>query len=97
MSRVVYHYAVGQVPTRHMVPAGSQIVGAAMRRGQPVVYVERLVNPADPEAHPMDVVFVGTGQPFDAWGLKHIATLKDGDLVWHVYGRIDYDWRKPHG
>lgn len=88
MSRVVHHYPVTDQPVQHMVPGGSKIVAALMRRGQPVVYIEKIED--SKSEVPMMVVFVGTGQPFTAWGLNHIASLNDGALVWHVYGSIDH-------
>lgn len=92
MNRVVHHYPVTDAPVQHMVPGGSKIVSALMRQGQPVVYIEKVSEGevATVKEVPMMVVFVGTGQRFTAWGLDHIASLNDGGLVWHVYGRINH-------
>jgi hypothetical protein len=93
MKLVIHHFPVTPKPTRHMVPTGSKIVSAAMREGKPVVYVERLADePGRPQVLDarLDVFLVGTGHVFAATAAAHVATLRDGPHVLHVYGRIDH-------
>jgi len=87
--RVIHHYPVTEALSRVHVPAGAKIISAAVRdRGRGLaVYIEHW---GGEKTVPMDIVFVGTGHPFQHFDLDHVATLVDGPFVWHVYGKIHH-------
>lgn len=87
---VIHHYNAGfGQPLEYDVPFGTRIRSAAFNRGFPVVYVEKILLPADSPQRKLQVVYYGTGHDFDIDGsMQFIGTVQDGPFFWHVYGKI---------
>jgi hypothetical protein len=76
-----YELIIGDRVTVPM-PQGAKVLTAQSQRGELCLWAE-----VDPNAPPVDRCFriVGTGHRFDPDGLRYVATVQSGLLVWHVY------------
>lgn len=71
------------VLTSLMIPRGSKPLAVQMQNGG--VHLWSLCDPAQP-ATTIDIVCVGTGEPFGAKHLTYIGTVQDDDgYVWHYF------------
>ena len=68
-----------------LLPPPAIPVHAAMQGKTLTVWCE--VDPTRPADEPVRFRVVGTGEVFDRFTWKHLATVMDGMFVWHVYWR----------
>lgn len=80
----------GSYPTRF--PVNSRIVSAALKSGMLAVWAE--VDPSISLFAVKMIHVLPTGYEDVPPFARHIATILDGDLVWHVYEQVPIEQRK---
>ena len=80
MSRVLkYNLTDGPV----LMPLGAVVIHVAMQRGYMRLWA--IVDDAQTTMEKRQFDVVGTGIHFNAAGKQHIATVIDGQFVWHAF------------
>jgi hypothetical protein len=68
-----------------VMPKGSKIVHYEIQKRDYCIWFQ-----CDPLAEKVQRAFIiiGTGYPFDAENLSHVASFVDGSFVWHLMERV---------
>jgi len=65
-----------------LMPRGASILSVQMQRGEPMLWA--MVDPSNKD-HPRKFVFYATGNAFNSIGLAYVATVQQGECVWHLF------------
>jgi hypothetical protein len=65
------------------LPVGAMFLDAQMQHGWISIWFE--VDADERRHHERNLLVVGTGHHYEDKPMAYIATVQDGELVWHVY------------
>ncbi len=83
--KVVYKYALTFPCCEVAMPKAAQILSVQMQQNNMCLWA--LVDTEQPKELRY-LEFHGTGNPFNPFGLVHVATIQEGQFVWHLFERI---------
>ena len=83
----IYKYVLGRLPTQLVrMPINAKIMDIQMQADNPTMWA---MGAPDSEMIDVRIDMYATGESLLDSDSKHIATVQDGDFVWHFF--INYD------
>lgn len=85
--KTIYKYTLESPQSEIQMPAGAKILTAQMQGVQMVLWAECVAGEEAKDTRRIEVF--GTGHKMPDAQRTYIATVPDGDYIWHVYENLN--------